>query len=131
MTDVNGVPPYVPPTNDGPPPYVAPTGAGGYPPAAAPGRTLGIVALVLAILFNIVGGIVGIVALVQSRKAGQKNGFALAAIIVGFLTFILWIVGIIVASVFIVGVASDLNSACDGLPTGTAVTVQGQPVTCP
>ena len=59
-----------------------PTGQYAAPPPAAPGRTLGIVAFILSFFIALVGLILGIVALVQSRKAGQKNGFALAAIII-------------------------------------------------
>lgn len=53
------------------------------PPAAAPvpGKTLGIVALILAFFVQIVGLILGIVALVQSRRAGVKNTPAVWAIV--------------------------------------------------
>ena len=45
----------------------------------------------------------GIIALVQSRKAGHKNGFALAAIII---SVVLGIIGIIVAIVIISSIAA-------------------------
>ncbi|KQO96571.1 DUF4190 domain-containing protein [Leifsonia sp. Leaf264] len=54
-----------------------------------PGRTLGIIGLVLAIFFNIIGLIVSIVAYNKSRKAGYSNGFAVAGIIVGAVLLIL------------------------------------------
>jgi hypothetical protein len=61
------------------------------PPRAAddPGRTLGIVGFVLAILFNIVGVIVSIIAYNQSKRAGYQNGFAVAGIVVGSILFVL------------------------------------------
>jgi len=58
-----------------------------------PGKTLGIVAFVLSFFVQLVGLILGIVALVQSRKAGQSNGWAVAAIII---SSVLLVVGIIV-----------------------------------
>ncbi|WP_258067050.1 hypothetical protein [Arthrobacter sp. GMC3] len=57
-------------------------------PANHKGRGLGITALILAILLNIIGLILGIIALVISRRAGAKNGWAVAAIIVGAVTFV-------------------------------------------
>jgi len=67
-----------------------------------PGKTLGIIGLVLAALFNIVGLIVSGVALSTSRKAGYKNVPALAGVIVGVISLVLGIVfaviGIIAAA---------------------------------
>lgn len=67
-----------------------------------PGKTLGIIGLVLAVLFNIVGLIVSAVALSTSRKAGYKNVPALAGVIVGALSVVLGVVfaviGIIAAA---------------------------------
>lgn len=63
-----------------------------------PGKTLGIVGLILAFFFNLIGIIVSAIALSQSKKAGYKNGPAKAGIIVGIILLILWIiVGIIFA----------------------------------
>jgi hypothetical protein len=58
-----------------------------YPPAqqpARPGRTLGIVGFVMSFIgfIDVAGLIISIVAMVKSRRAGQKNGFALAGIII-------------------------------------------------
>ncbi len=52
---------------------------------ANPGRSLGIAGFVLSILgpLSVIGLILSIIAFVQSRKAGMKNGFALAGIIIG------------------------------------------------
>ncbi|MDO9395241.1 MAG: hypothetical protein Q7T71_01705 [Herbiconiux sp.] len=60
-----------------------------------PGKTLGLVGLVVAILFNIIGLIISAVAFTQSRKAGFKNTPALIGIIVGaVLTVVAIVVGI-------------------------------------
>jgi len=67
--------------------------------------------LILAILLNIVGLIVGIIALVISRRAGAKNGWAVAAIIVGALTFAL------LGTATLVGL-SAINSQCGDLGPG-------------
>jgi uncharacterized membrane-anchored protein len=65
-----------------------------------PGKTLGIVGLVLSI---VVGGIVGIIvsaiALSQSKAAGYKNTPAKAGIIIGIIVLALWIIGVILFSV--------------------------------
>lgn len=54
-------------------------------PPVNPGRSLGIAGLVLSILVpvSLIGLILSIIALVQSRRAGMKNGMALAGIIIG------------------------------------------------
>ena len=58
-------------------------------PAQDPGRTLGIVGLILSIIgCSLIGLILGIVAYRQSSQVGIKNNIALAAIIVG----VIWIV---------------------------------------
>lgn len=93
----------------------APPPAPAAPAAANPGKTLGIVALVLSILpFQLVGIILGFVALSQSKKVGQKNGFAVAAIIVGFalmaLAIIIWVVAFAGTFAFIGGACAELGS---------------------
>lgn len=49
---------------------------------AAPNRGLTIAGVVFAFLIPLLGLILSIVALVQSRGAGQKNGLAIAGIII-------------------------------------------------
>ena len=60
-----------------------------------PGRTLGIVGLILAIVGSFVGLIISIIAFNQSKKAGFNNGLAKAGIIVGIITTLLSIATII------------------------------------
>lgn len=65
-------------------------------PADFPGKTLGIVGLVLAIFMNVVGLIISIVARNQSKAAGFPNTPAKAGIIVGIITTVLAIIYVIV-----------------------------------
>ena len=69
------------------------------PAAPVPGKTLGIVGLVLAFLAPLVGLILSIVAKSQSKKAGVKNTPATAGIWVSIVVMVLTlvIVGITVA----------------------------------
>ena len=80
-----------PPPPGGGNPYGAPQYGG--PPAQDPGRTMGIVGLVLAIFCNLIGLVVSIIAFNKSKQAGFKNNIALAGIIVGA---VLFVVGLIV-----------------------------------
>ncbi|HEY5845574.1 MAG TPA: hypothetical protein VIT42_02170 [Microlunatus sp.] len=76
-----------PPPPGGGNPYGAPQYGG--PPAQDPGRTLGIVGLVLAVVCSLVGIVVSIIAYNKSKNAGFKNNIALAGIIVGAVVFVL------------------------------------------
>ncbi len=110
----------------GPAPYVPPSA----PSGDYPGKTMGLIALILAIFFNIVGGIVGIVALRTSKKAGAKNPLAVAAIIVGFALFvILSIIGIVVGIAF-VALTTELAQQCTGL-SGQEIIIEGTTLVCP
>lgn len=138
MTDPNqpnsqNVPP-APPAYEAPaygnaPQYnAAPSGG------STPGRTMAIVALILAIIpgTQVIGLILGIVALVQSRKAGVKNGLAIAAIIVSVVLLIIGIIVVIALISFAASVGGDLMTqvnACLQDPTGS-VTYQGMTYTC-
>ena len=96
-----------------------------------PGRTLGIVGFILAILIAPVGLVISIIAFVKSRKAKMGNGFALAGIIIGVLFTIVGAILIAVIASFAADLAGQILEACQGQPTGTPVTVQGQTTTCP
>ena len=128
MTDANAPADHTPP----PPTYPSapPAPAGAAPGAPIPGKTLGIVALIVAFFANIIGLILGIVALVQSRKAGHKNTPAVWAIIVGSVLFVLSIIiGIIIVSVFAAG-AAELLRQCADLGPGTWTLDNGVTITC-
>ncbi|HEX5729377.1 DUF4190 domain-containing protein [Microbacterium sp.] len=100
-------------------------------PAAGPtipGKTMGIVAFILSFFIQIVALILGIIALVQSRKAGHKNGWALAAIII---SSVLIVVGIIIAIIAIsigVAAAGEIARLCAEYGTGTHE-INGVPIT--
>ncbi|MEK8227797.1 DUF4190 domain-containing protein [Oerskovia sp. M15] len=102
-------------------------------PATDPGKTLGIVGLVLSILgcTSLIGLILSIVAFVKSRKAGFKNGIALAGIIVGAILVVASIVGGIIFAVAGGALVNDLLEACENIPSGDTVVWQGEVVTCP
>ena len=115
MTD-----PIVPPAQPTPPAYAA---AG--TPATFPGKTLGIVAIPVAIFFSLIGIILGFVAKGQSKAAGVKNTPATIAIVIGFIALaISIIVGIGVG----VGAAA-LMSQCAELGSGVHE-VNGVTYTC-
>jgi hypothetical protein len=100
-------------------------GYGAAPPAEDPGKTLGIVGLVLSFFTAIIGLIISIVALRKSKKAGFKNTPALIGIIVGILSTI---AAIIIGIVSIVAF-SALLSQCAQLGPGVH-DVNGVTVTC-
>jgi len=69
---------------------------------------MGIVAFVLSFFAAPVGLILGIVALVQSKKAGVKNGFALAAIIISSVAIVLTIIIVVIVFATIGAASTDL-----------------------
>lgn len=97
----------------------------GAPPAEDPGRTLGIIGLVLSFFTALIGLIISIVAYRKSKKAGFKNTPALLGIIVGIVTTV---VGLIVGAVAIIGLVA-LLSQCAQLGPGVHE-VNGVTVTC-
>lgn len=99
----------------------------GYVPAAAPGKTLGIVGFILALLgpLTFVGLILSIIAFVQSRKANVPNGLALAGIIIGAVGTL---IGVALIAAGIVG-AGALLQQCAELGPGVHQ-VNGITITC-
>ncbi|WP_247827978.1 DUF4190 domain-containing protein [Arthrobacter antioxidans] len=114
-------------------------GAGNYPgqqgyqvqTAENPGKTLGIVGFILAILIAPVGLVISIIAFVKSRKAKMGNGFALAGIIIGALFTIIGVIITIAVIAFFGDLTQQIIEQCEGLPTGTPITISGQPAECP
>ena len=157
--DVPAVPPAAPatppaydaapPAYDPPPPAyeAAPPAYGAAPPTYAaappapygapvnptiPGKTMGIVAFILSFFVQLIALILGIVALVQSRKAGHKNGWAVAAIIISAVLMAIGIiVGIALIGVAIAG-ASEFARLCAEYGSGVHE-IEGVTVTlnCP
>ena len=66
--------------------------SGSAPAGPLPGKTLGIVGLVLAIFCSLIGAVVSFIAYRQSAAAGWKNNVALAGIIVGIVLFVLGLI---------------------------------------
>jgi hypothetical protein len=96
-----------------------------------PGKTMGIVALVLSIIgLHLIGVIVGFVGLNQSKKAGQKNGFALAGIIIGFIGMIIVLALIAGGGALFGSLFGGLTQACAELGSGVWE-VDGVTYTCP
>ena len=91
---------------------------------------MGIVAFILSFFVQLIALIRGIVALVQSRKAGHKNGWALAAIII---SAVLMVVGVILFfAIFIplITFGTEAFQACQAVGFEGTVTVRGLPVEC-
>lgn len=69
-------------------------------PAPAPGKTLGIVALIVVFFVSLVGLILGLVAQSQSKTAGIPNTPAKVAVILGIIFLALQIVGGVIGGYF-------------------------------
>lgn len=120
--------PFIPASPTGPVPPgqgLHPYGSSRAAAALDPGRTLGIVGLVLSFVVALVGLVVSAIALRTSRRAGFRNGFALTGVVVGGLVTLIWVVVIAVGGVALGGVAA----ACSDLGPGTH-TVDGVTYTC-
>jgi uncharacterized membrane protein len=110
-----------------------PAYAGNAAVAENPGKTLGIVALIASFFISLLGLILGIVALNQSKKAGFTNGPAKAAIILSIIFMVLGVIAIIL--VFALGgtlfgaAMQNLAEVCAELGAGEH-TVDGVTYTC-
>lgn len=127
MTDA---PPPFPSSNQQPAAYG--TNPAGSPATGEdPGRTLGIVSLVLAFFFALAGLIVGIIARKRSKEAGFSNGFAKWGII---LSIVFMVLGLIASIALIAGGAALFGAVadvCAGYDAGTYETTTGEIITCP
>lgn len=97
---------------------------------ANPGKTLGVVALVLAILLPLIGLILGFVANGQSKKAGQKNGLAVAAIVIGAILTLLTVVLFAVGGTLFASLFGGLADVCGTYGSGVWE-IDGVTYTCP
>jgi len=108
-------------------PQTTPTAA---TPATYPGKTLGIVGLVLVFISSIIGLILSIIAYAQSKKAGVKNVPAFVGIIIGgIFTAIGIVVGIYLVSVVLPRTLEVLD-LCKAAGTSQVVTKEGVVYTC-
>ncbi|MFT3798621.1 DUF4190 domain-containing protein [Microbacterium sp.] len=110
--------------------YNAASAYAGQPAAAVPGKTLGIVALIVTFFSSVIGLILGYVAASQSKKAGVPNTPAKVAIILGWIFTVigtLVIIGVIVTAVVAV---NSVQEACNQLGTGVWQLDNGATITC-
>ena len=128
--DAGPTAPVAPPAPDAnaasAPAYAQPAAAYAQPAAVNPGRTLGIVGFILAFFVSPAGIIVSAIGLSKSRKSGNKNGLALAGLI---LSIVFLIIAIVVTAV-LVGAAVELLNQCTGLGGGVQQ-INGVTITCP
>lgn len=103
------------------------------PDVVNPGKTLGIVGLVMAFIFvlNIVGLILSIIGLRKSKNAGLKNGPALAGIIVSIVTILGGIVILVTAIALTAVGITALQELCEGQAPGVYDLTNGTQITCP
>jgi len=94
--------------------------------AVNPGKTLGIIGLILAFFANVVGLIVSIVALRKSKKAGFENGPATAGIVVSILSIL--IVGAAIGAA--IAAAATATSQCAEYGAGIHELDSGVTITC-
>lgn len=88
--------------------------------AEDPGKTMGIISLVLGLInIGLVGLILGIIARSKSKAAGYNNGIALAGIIVSVITMILSAIFAVIMIIGMVAGMSMLNEKCKELGPGT------------
>lgn len=98
-----------------------------------PGKTLGIVGLIMAFFFviDIVGLVLSIMALNKSKKAGMSNGPALAGIIVSIVTIIIGVVILIVFAMVAAAGLAAFSEVCEGYASGMYELNDGTTITCP
>jgi len=112
-----GVEPTIPaPYSSVPPP---PPPGYYYVQPPVPGRGLGIAGFVLSlfVIGNIVGLILSIVALVQSKRAGRGNGFAVAGIVIASVGVALTILVVALAVPAFIDAANTCARLGDGVHT--------------
>ena len=99
------------------------------PGSADPGKTLGVVGFILAFVANLFGLILSIIALNKSKKAGYKNGLALAGIIISSIGLVLGIIGGILFAAIVLTAAGKVAERCSDLGT-SSVSIDGKRYVC-
>jgi hypothetical protein len=87
------------------------------PDASPPGRTLGIVGFALSfiVLTNLVGLVLSILALVMGRRAGYRNGFAIAGIVIASVSLLLCVLALATVVPALVDAAQTCERLGDGV----------------
>ena len=96
------------------------------PASGSDGKTLGIVGLILAFVFALVGLIVSLVAKSQSKRAGVPNGPATAGIVLSIIFLVLQVVFIVVLA----STGFALFSQCATYGPGVHTLDNGVTLTC-
>ncbi len=91
-------------------------------PAASDGKTLGVVALIVAFFFSLLGIILGFVAKGQSKRAGVSNTPATVAIVLGFVFMILGIIIFAAVAVPLLSQCAQYGPGVHELPNGITLT---------
>lgn len=96
------------------------------PTADDPGRTMGVVGIVLAFLLPLIGLVVSIKANLKSKKAGHKNSLARAGIVIAT---IMTILSLVFAAYFVLTVNKTIKFCNENGP-GIHTTEDGLTITC-
>ena len=99
-------------------------------PQQNPGKNLGVVGFVFAFVLNIVGLIISIIALNKSKKAGHKNGLALAGIIISSISIVFWSIIGVLAGLVAYNAITNIAERCSSLGT-SSVFIDGKRYTFP
>ncbi|MFE5409345.1 hypothetical protein [Microbacterium sp. NPDC056569] len=89
------------------------------PDAGDPFRVFGIVGFVLSLfaIFNFAGLVISIIALIRSKRAGFRNRFALAGVVIGGVGVVMTLIIVAVA----VGALVDAAQTCARLGDGVHI----------
>lgn len=125
--------PQTPPTNPANPAPPQPATQMVTPPSVGaedPGKTLGIVSLVTAILgLSLVGLITGIIARKKSKAAGFKNGLATAGLIISIIGMVVSVIVLTIGTILMIAGVQRISKLCDEHGPGTHY-IDGTTLTC-
>ncbi len=99
------------------------------PTPVSDNKTLSIVGLILSFFTGTIGVIISVIAFMQSKKAGRKNGIALAGIIVGSVITVAAIISLILVSAWLASPQGKAFEKCLATDRGSVV-VEGKLYSC-
>lgn len=94
-------------------------------PERDPGKTLGLVGLIVALIAGVVGIVLGVLSYRKSRAADFGGGLGMAAIIVGAITTVL-----LGTQLFLLANGMGIGGACDGRKPGVYELENGTVISC-